>query len=122
MFKELYLKNLFKQFKHVILLTIIFLGFMSVASSKQNNEIIMYYKPTCPFCKMAIHLLDQEGFKQEEIKIIDVSKDEKALKEMYKKYGKTVPQIIINGTHVGGCDDLMDLLDEGKFDSLLNAK
>lgn len=109
-----------RKLKIVTLLTIFFVSIMSAASAKSKNEIIMYYKPTCPFCKMAIHLLDEQGFKEKDIKMINVSEDEKAFKEMHKKYGKTVPQIIINGTHVGGCDDLMDVLDEeGKFEALL---
>ena len=93
---------------------------MASASTKPN-KIIFYHKPTCPFCKMALHLLEASGIKESEIEMINVKEDGKALKEMHKKYGKTVPQIIINGIHVGGCDDLMDTLDEGKFEALLKG-
>lgn len=102
-----------------ILLTFLGIFIMSSANANSKNELIMYYKPTCPFCKMAIHLLDEKGFKKKDIVMIDVSHNEKARQEMLKKYGRTVPQIIINGVHVGGCDDLMDRIDDGKFEELL---
>lgn len=102
-----------------ILLTFLGIIIMSSASASAKNEIIMYHKPTCPFCKMALHLLEKKGFKEKDIEMIDVSVDDKARAEMLKKYGRTVPQIIINGVHVGGCDDLMDRIDDGKFQELL---
>lgn len=93
---------------------------MADAATK-TNKVIFYHKPTCPFCKMALYLLESNGIKESEIKMINVKEDNNALKEMHKKYGKTVPQIIINGTHVGGCDDLMDALDEGKFERFVDG-
>ena len=82
-------------------------------------EIIIYTTPVCPYCVRAKSLLKQKGhtiFTE-----IDVSTDEALRDEMTKKSGckRTVPQIFINGTHVGGSDDLYALDKAGKLDALL---
>jgi glutaredoxin 3 len=82
-------------------------------------KIIMYKTPTCPFCVRAEALLTQKGVK--DIEKIDVAGSDDLRAEMMQKSGgrKTVPQIFINGTHVGGCDDLYELDSKGGLDKLL---
>jgi len=80
-------------------------------------EIIVYSKEVCPYCVRAKALLQRKGQTFSEIKITD----DKTKDEMIKKSGgrMTVPQIFINGQHIGGCDDLYELESEGKLDALL---
>ena len=81
-------------------------------------EIIIYTTQVCPYCVRAKSLLKQKGHDCTEI---DVSHDAALREEMMQKAGgrRTVPQIFINGQHIGGCDDLYALEKEGKLDSLL---
>lgn len=82
-------------------------------------NITIYTSPICPYCVKAKALLKQKGFEQ--IHEIDISKSDESRDEMMTKSNgrRTVPQIFINGTHVGGCDDLYALDKEGKLDPLL---
>lgn len=81
-------------------------------------NIIVYTKDYCPYCVRAKDLLKRKGQKFNEI---DITHDEALQQEMITKSGgrRTVPQIFINNTHAGGCDDLHALEKEGKLDTLL---
>ena len=81
-----------------------------------NVEI--YTTIMCGFCTAAKRLLDTKGIKFIEK---DVSSDQEARVQMIDRSGgrRTVPQIFINGEHIGGCDDLYALEQEGKLDSKL---
>jgi glutaredoxin 3 len=83
------------------------------------TQIIMYTKPNCPYCEKAKNLL---RFKKiTDITEIDISNNEDLRNQMIKESNgrKTVPQIFIGQTHVGGFDD-MDLLNKkGELDKLL---
>ena len=80
----------------------------------------MYQTDWCPFCRRAEALLRQKGVV--EIEIIDVVLDAKGRAELHAITGRrTVPQIYIGDTHVGGCDDLQALDRVGKLDPLLAA-
>ena len=80
-------------------------------------EIIIYTTTYCPFCTRAKALLEKKGVKYTEINVTD---DEEKRKEMIEKSGRTiVPQIFINGKHVGGYDDLYALEEKGELDTLL---
>lgn len=93
---------------------------MSVANITRNAvaKVIVYSTLLCPFCHRAKALLRKKGVAFTEI---DVGMDAEKRAEMTKlAHGKhTVPQIFIGETHVGGCDDLHALDDEGKLDSIL---
>jgi len=86
------------------------------------TKIIMYKTPVCPYCVRAKALLEQKGVAQY-IEEIDITKDANLLPEMLGKTGgkKSVPQIFINDTYVGGCDDLYALNDKGELDQLLTT-
>ena len=82
--------------------------------------VLIYTKTTCPFCVRAKALLAKKGAAFQEIEITD----NPALRsEMIEKANgrTTVPQIFINGRHIGGCDDLHVLEDQGKLDALLTS-
>jgi glutaredoxin 3 len=84
--------------------------------------ITIYTKDYCPYCTKAKNLLKQKGVS--DIQEIDITRDEKLQAEMLEKSGgrRTVPQIFIHGTHVGGFDDMAALDKAGKLDGLLQAK
>jgi len=81
-------------------------------------EVTIYLTRWCPFCTRALALLDS---KQIKYTAIDVDADPALRKQMTEKSGRrTVPQIFIGDTHVGGCDDLFALEQQGKLDTLIN--
>ena len=81
-------------------------------------KITMYSTQVCPYCIMAERLLASKGFAITEKILID--KDPARREEMMAKTGRrTVPQIFIEETHVGGFDDLSALDRAGKLDPLL---
>ena len=80
--------------------------------------IVVYTKATCPYCVRAKALLAKKGAAFQEIEITD--KPALRTEMIEKAEGRTtVPQIFINGRHIGGCDDLHALEDQGKLDALL---
>ena len=83
-------------------------------------KVEIYTKMTCGFCVRAKRLLEMKKVSFDEISV-DFGGAKKA--EMVERAGgrMTVPQIFINGRHVGGCDDLMSLEQQGKLDELLAA-
>lgn len=83
------------------------------------SKIDIYTKPYCPYCERAKALLEEKGAEYNEIV---ASHDPVLRAEMNERSGRyTYPQIFINGTHVGGCDDLMALNARGGLDPLLAA-
>jgi glutaredoxin 3 len=80
-------------------------------------RVQLYATGWCPYCTRARQLLISKGVEIEEI---DVDARPGAREEMIARSGRrTVPQIFINQTHVGGCDDLIALNDAGGLDPLL---
>lgn len=80
-------------------------------------NIEIYTKATCPFCHRAKALLQSKGAQFNEIAI---DNDPKKREEMIERSGRTtVPQIFIDGQHIGGCDDLRALDAKGGLDPLL---
>jgi len=84
-------------------------------------DITIYTTPVCPYCVRAKELLKRKGHTN--YKEVDVSVSPTVRDEMMHKTGgkRSVPQIFINGTHVGGCDDLYALEAAGKLDGLLKS-
>jgi glutaredoxin 3 len=82
-------------------------------------QVLIYSSDWCPYCMRAKQLLASKGVAFEEIRV-DGKPDLRS--EMTRKAGRTsVPQIWIDATHVGGCDDLYALERAGKLDALLQA-
>ncbi|MBP6241229.1 MAG: glutaredoxin 3 [Hydromonas sp.] len=85
------------------------------------QSVLMYTSGFCPYCVRAEMLLKQRGVTQ--IEKIFVDKTEGAREEMMARTGRrTVPQIYIGQTHVGGCDDLVALDRASKLLPMLNEK
>jgi glutaredoxin 3 len=84
------------------------------------SKVTIYTTPICPYCMRAKRLLKDKGATIEEI---DVFMNSDARAQMEEKSGgrRTVPQIFVGETHVGGCDELYALEDDGGLDPLLNA-
>ena len=81
-------------------------------------RVLMYSTAVCPFCVRAEQLLRARGVS--EIEKVRVDLDPALRLEMMEKTGRrTVPQIYIGDTHVGGCDDLIALDHAGKLATLL---
>ena len=81
----------------------------------------VYTTPICPYCSNAKQLLKSKGVEYEEIGMHDMSREERSeLMQKTNNY-RTVPQIFIGDTFVGGFDELNKLNQEGKLDEMLNA-
>lgn len=81
-------------------------------------NIVIYTKDHCPYCVKAKQLLT---IKKQKFTEIDIGKNPEKRDEMLTKVpnARTVPQIIINGKAIGGCDNLHELNDSGELDKLL---
>jgi glutaredoxin 3 len=83
-------------------------------------KVLMYSTEVCPYCVRAEQLLKRKGVAEIEKIRIDLEPERAA--EMTARTGRrTVPQIFIGDTHVGGCDDLHELDRQGGLDPLLAA-
>ena len=83
-------------------------------------QVTMYSTGVCPYCTMAERLLTAKGIAN--IEKIRVDLDPAQRVAMMEKTGRrTVPQIYVGATHVGGFDDLNALERAGKLDALLQA-
>ncbi|MDD2719799.1 MAG: glutaredoxin 3 [Gallionella sp.] len=83
------------------------------------NPVTMYSKETCPYCVHAEQLLHRKGVAN--LVKIRIDENPGELKNMIERTGRrTVPQIYVGDTHVGGFDDLAALDREGKLDILLS--
>jgi len=87
-------------------------------SGTSMTRVVLYATPYCGYCRAAKHLLGKKGVTFTEI---DVSEDVERRREMIgRAFGRrTVPQIFINDTHIGGYDELAQLERAGKLDALL---
>lgn len=84
------------------------------------SKVEIYTKFTCGYCARAKSLLEAKGVDFDEY---DIGADAPKRAEMIERASgrTTVPQIFINGRHIGGSDDLHALEAGGKLDSLLSA-
>lgn len=92
----------------------------SYAEDLEMARIEIYTTPSCPYCLAAKRLLTSKNAAFQET---DVSRDPSLREAMMKRANgrRTVPQIFIDGQHIGGSDDLHALDKAGKLDSLLAA-
>jgi len=82
------------------------------------SRVLMYRTAACPYCISAERLLVRKGVRGIETVRVDLHPDRRM--EMAQRSGRrTVPQIWIDGRHVGGCDDLYALEESGELDRLL---
>lgn len=80
-------------------------------------DVLLYTTCWCPFCHRAKELLREKGVQWTEL---DIEADPANRQAMEEASGRSsVPQIFINGTHVGGCDELLALDAKGGVDELI---
>ena len=85
------------------------------------SPVKMYTTAVCPYCQQAKQLLKRRGVEQvEEVRIDQIPGEREKMMEMTGR--RTVPQIFIGQTHVGGCDDLMALDARGGLLPLLQGQ
>ena len=83
------------------------------------QKVTIYTTPYCPYCHAAKALLKKKGVAFEEIDVQDhVLRQQMMLRASGRR---TVPQIFIGDTHVGGSDDIHELDRRGQLDPLLSA-
>jgi glutaredoxin 3 len=81
-------------------------------------KVVMYSTAVCPYCIRAEQLLHRKGVVEIEKIRVDLQPELRAA--MMERTGRrTVPQIFIDGEHIGGYDDLASLNHAGKLDALL---
>ena len=82
-------------------------------------DILIYSSAMCPYCVAAKNFLKSKGLDYREVRI---DLDASARKEMLDRSKRmSVPQIFVNGTHVGGFDDMVALDRAGNFSPLLES-
>lgn len=82
------------------------------------QHVKMYATATCPYCIRAKQVLAARGVTDLEVISVDANPQER-IKMMEITGRRTVPQIFIGATHVGGCDDLMALDSKGQLAAML---
>jgi glutaredoxin 3 len=80
-------------------------------------KVEIYTTPTCPYCHAAKSLLSDKGVDYIEITVLDPDLREKMTQRAHGR--RTVPQIFVGDTHVGGYDDMAALDRQGGLDPLL---
>jgi glutaredoxin 3 len=82
------------------------------------SEIEIYTTPLCPYCVAAKRLLAQKGVDFTEINVMFKAKKRQEMQE--KAFGShTVPQIFVDGKHIGDCDKIHELDAAGQLDAML---
>ena len=84
-------------------------------------KVEIYTKSHCPYCVRAIKLLEEKQVAFHEISV-DNHPEKRAEMEKRSNGRHTLPQIFIGHHHIGGCDDLYALEEEGKLDDLLSGE
>jgi len=84
------------------------------------KKVKIYTTPYCPFCIRAKQLLKYKKINFDEI---DLSENPDKFEEMLSKSNgaRTVPQIFVNGEHIGDCDHIHDLDQKGELDKILKV-
>jgi glutaredoxin 3 len=84
-------------------------------------RVEIYTSQWCPYCHRAKDLLGRKGVAYREIPVDDDPEERQRMRE--RAGGRhTVPQIFIDGGHVGGCDDLYALDRSGRLDPMLGVR
>ena len=84
-------------------------------------RVLMYSTAVCPYCIRAEQLLRARGVAEIEKVRIDLDPERRA--EMMEKTGqRTVPNVFVNGQHIGGCDKTLAAISSGSFQQALKSK
>jgi glutaredoxin 3 len=83
------------------------------------SKITIYTRPFCGYCSAAVSLLRAKGVAFNEI---EAGFDPQMRREMIARSGRhTFPQIFVGDSHLGDCDEMMELERQGRLDALLAA-
>lgn len=85
------------------------------------TQATLYIKAECPYCKAALQLLENKGISYQATSVYDMSADEKEQLAVKTNHYRTVPQIFIGETFIGGFDQLNKLNQSGELDAMLNS-
>lgn len=93
-----------------------------VQEAIKSNKVVIFSKTYCPYCTRAKQLFKQLGIDALIIEL-DTREDGKAIQDYLAQLTgqQTIPNIFINGKHVGGCDAVTKLHSEGKLIPLVQA-
>jgi glutaredoxin 3 len=80
-------------------------------------KVEIYTTPWCGYCARAKGLLEKKGVAYEEMDVMEDGPKRTEMRSRSKR--STVPQIFINGQHIGGSDELAELEQDGKLDAML---
>lgn len=83
------------------------------------SKVEIYTTPMCPYCHAAKALLNKKGADYQEISVMDPSLRAKMTDRANGR--RTVPQIFVGETHIGGFDDMAALDRQGELDAVLSA-
>jgi glutaredoxin 3 len=88
-------------------------------TNESMAKVTIYTRPFCGYCSRALSVLRKKGAEFTEI---EAGFDPERRREMMARSGRcTFPQIFIGETHVGGCEDMLELDRDGRLDDLLAA-
>ncbi len=82
-------------------------------------EVVVYGTARCPYCIRARALLDRKGISYDDIRLEQQPERRQEMDRLSNR--RTVPQIFIDGVHIGGSDELHELEYTGKLDGLLGT-
>lgn len=113
---------MFNRFLPILFTTMLGLSMDAVAAlpqapQKKQADVVIYSAPSCGYCDKAKKLFDEKNISY---KIVDVQWKKDLIDDMEKKTGKrSVPQILINGEHIGGYSSLVAMDFTGELDDVL---
>lgn len=85
----------------------------------QPGKVVVFIKPTCPYCVQAEELLKQFSFKQGALKFVDIAatEDTDKIQDYLQQLtgARTVPRVFIGKECIGGCTDLINMHEKGEL-------
>ena len=87
------------------------------SQTRPAAEVVVYGTARCPYCVRARALLDRKGVAYADIRLEHEADRRREMEQLSNR--RTVPQIFIDGAHIGGSDELHELEYAGKLDELL---
>lgn len=90
-----------------------------VDSHIKPGRMVLFMKPTCPFCRQAEELLCQYPFKRDSLLIVDitVTRNTERIQDYFQQLtgARTVPRIFIGNECIGGCSELLEMDRSGEL-------
>ncbi|XP_037693355.1 glutaredoxin-1-like [Choloepus didactylus] len=94
-----------------------------VNSKIHPGKVVVFIKPTCPYCRKTQEILCQMPFKQGLLEFVDITgtSDTNAIQDYFQQLtgARTVPQVFIGKDCIGGCSDLISMQKSGELETWL---